>query len=81
MEGIKTVGGSEEGQGPVDGGRVDWVTEQGNKSAHRAINSISWHKQWSSSLLKTTMWGKLQNNLLDRHDESKKLRINKAGYA
>lgn len=41
MEGIKTVGGSEEGQGPVDGGRMDWVTEQRNRSARRAINSVS----------------------------------------
>jgi len=77
MEGVEAIGGGQEGQGPVDGGRMDWVTEQRNRSARRAINSISWHKQWSSSLLKTTMRGKLQNNLLDRHDESKKLCINK----
>lgn len=41
MEGVEAIGGGQEGQGPVDGGRMDWVTEQRNRSARRAINSVS----------------------------------------
>lgn len=41
MEGVEAIGGGQEGQGPVDCGRMDRVTEQRNRSARRAINSVS----------------------------------------
>ena len=37
MEGVEAIGGGQEGQGPVDCGRMDRVTEQRNRSAHRAF--------------------------------------------
>lgn len=77
MECVEAIGGGQEGQGPVDGGRMDWVTEQRNRSAHRAFEQHIIAQAMAIIVAQDNNAGKLQNNSLDRHDESKKLCINK----